>query len=73
MDEVHWFDDPIFDGEGDAWRRLQHRKERVARFLAVVRCIPALKRWASRAGRACYAPGGSVAQRLVRQWGDMIC
>ena len=67
MDEVHWWDDPIFDLEGDAWRRLQYRKERVARFLAVVRCIPALKRWASRAGRARDAPGGCVAQRLVRQ------
>ena len=73
-DLVHWWDDPTFDIEGDAWRQLQHRKERVARFLSVVRCIPGLKRWASRAGRTCYAPEGSVAQRLVRQWGDsMIC
>ena len=73
MDEVHWWDDPIFDIEGDAWRRLQHRKERVARFLAVIRYIPALKRWASRAGRTCYTPGVRVAQRLVRQWGDIMC
>ena len=38
MDEVHWWEDPIFDAEGDAWRRIQHRKVRVARFLAAVRC-----------------------------------
>ena len=38
------------------------------RFLAVVRCIPRMKRWATRAGETCYAPGGRVAQRLAREW-----
>ena len=68
MDEVHWWEDPIFDDEGDVWRQLQHRKLRVARFLAVVRCVPRMKRWATRAGETCYAPGGRVAQRLAREW-----
>jgi len=72
MDEVSWWDDPIFDGEGEEWRRMQCRKERVARFLAALRCIPALKRWATRAGRACYAPEGRVGQRFKREWGDMM-
>ena len=66
MDEVHWWEYPIFDDEGDAWRRMQHRKERVARFLAAVRCIPLLKRWASRAPVA-------HAMRLEDAWRSASC
>ena len=69
--DVFWFDDPIFDDEGEEWRLEQYRKERVARFLAVMRCVPRMKRWATRAARTCYMPGGSVACRLIREWEQM--
>ena len=50
-------------------------KQRVKRIMSVLRCIPAMKRWATRAGNACYHPNGRVAKRLRREWGrnNVVC